>query len=91
MKLLLVKIADLAFYIYHKEQPNEPPHVHVFKGSPHAPEAEAKVRIDGIAHVFYSRGFNVQARGLIAKITQGYIEHFSSEWRKIHGQNEEED
>lgn len=89
MKLLLATIADLEFYIYYKEQPMEPPHVHVFKGSQFDPEAQAKVRIDGVARVFYSRGFNAQARGLIEKITQGYIKHFSSEWRRIHGQDEE--
>lgn len=84
-KELLLEISDLAFYIYHKEQPNEPPHVHVIKGSFENPEAHAKVRIDGIAKVFKAKGFNRQALGLIEKITQGYIKHFSSEWRNLHG------
>lgn len=89
MKLLLATCVDLDFYIYYKEQPFEPPHVHVLRGAFQNPEAEAKVRIDGVARVFYSRGFNAQSIGMIEKITQGYIKHFSSEWNRIHGQGEE--
>lgn len=89
MKKLILEIKDLKFYLYYKEQPNEPPHVHVFKGYYESNEAEAKVRIDGVAEVFYSRGFNAQAQGVICKITQGYMKTFSSQWRKIHGQDEE--
>lgn len=88
MKTLVLKIKDLEFYIYHQEQPIEPPHVHVFKPK-YGSDVNAKVRIDGIAEVFYSRGFNAQAQGLIAKISQGYIRYFSSEWRRIHGKDEE--
>jgi hypothetical protein len=87
-KRLVLRILDLRFYIFHREEPIEPPHVHCFKGEPHNPEAEAKVRIDGEAEVFWARGFNKQSLGEIEKITQGYIKTFSSQWRKIHGKKD---